>query len=60
MTELLFPPPASQELHVGEDLREGDELLLRIAPHVVLEEAFPQRPVVLRLVRVAVLVGIEI
>ena len=52
--------PAPQELHVGKDLREGDELLLGVAAHVVLEEAPPQRPVVLGLVRVAVLVGVEI
>ena len=52
--------PAAQELHVGEDLREGDELLLGVAAHVVLEEAPPQRPVVLGLVRVAVLVRVEV
>ena len=52
--------PAPQELHVGEDLREGDELLLRVAAHVVLEEAPPQRPVVLGLVGITVFVGIEI
>ena len=60
MASHLTSLPASQELHVCEDLCEGDELLLGVAPHVVGEEAAAQRPVVLGLVRVAVAVGVEV